>query len=87
MPSLLRKVIEFQGQDTEILSIRNRVRSDTGDEGWAIHTYGSLRYRGRVVVPHSVDLREKILREFHCSRFDVHPGIKKMYHELHCQYY
>ena len=33
MPSLLRRVIEFQGLDTEILSIRDRVQSDTGDEG------------------------------------------------------
>ena len=87
MPSLLNKVIEIQGQDTEILSIRDRVRLVTGDEGWAIHTNGSLRYRGRVVVPQSVYLREKILREFHCSCFDVHPGGKKMYHDLHRQYY
>ena len=34
----------------------------------------SLRYRGRVVVPRSADLREEILMEFHCSRFAVHPS-------------
>ena len=50
-PSLLSMVIESQGQDAEILSIRDRVQSGVGDEGWAIHTDGSLRYRGRVVVP------------------------------------
>ena len=49
-PSLLSRVIESQGQDTKILSIKDQVRLDTGDEGWAIHTDGSLRYRGRVVV-------------------------------------
>ena len=54
----------------------------TGDEGWAIHTDGSVRYRGRVVVPLSVDLRVEILREFHCSRFVMHPGGTKMYHDL-----
>ena len=54
-PSLLSKVIESQGQDVEIVSIRNRVQSGTTDEGWAIHTDGSLRYRGRVVVPQSMD--------------------------------
>ena len=42
-PSLLSKVIEPQGQDTEVVSIRDRVRSGMGDEGWAIHTDGSLR--------------------------------------------
>ena len=86
-PSLLSRVIESQGQDTKILSIRDRVRSDTSDEGWVIHTNGSLRYRGRVVVPQSVDLREDILREFHCSRFAVHSGGTKMYHDLRRQYY
>ena len=46
---------------------------------WAIHTYGSLRYRGQVVVPQLTDLREEILQDFHCSRFVVHPSGTKMY--------
>ena len=86
-PFLLSKVIEFQGKDTKILSIRDRVRTDTGEEGWAIHTDGSLRYRGWVMVPKSSDLREEILKEFHCSHFVVHPGGMKMYHDLRRQYY
>ena len=87
LPSLLSRVIEFEGQNVEIASIRDRVQSGIGDEGWAIHTDGSLRYRGRVVVPHLTDLREEILREFHCSRFSVHPGGMKMYRDLRHQYY
>ena len=87
LPSLLSRVIEFEGQNAEIASIRDRVQSGIGDEGWAIHTDGSLRYRGRVVVPHLTDLREEILREFHCSRFSVHPGGMKMYRDLRHQYY
>ena len=42
----------------------------------------SLRYRGRVAVPQSADLREEILREFYCSHFPVHPSGTKMYHDL-----
>ena len=86
-PSLLSRVIESQWQDVEILSIRDQVQSGTGDEGWTVHTDGSLRYRGRVVVPQLTDLREEILREFHCSRFVVHPGGTKMYQDLRSQYY
>ena len=86
-PSLLGRVIELQGQDVEILSIRDWVLSGTGDEGWTIHSDDSFRYKGRVVVPQLDDLREKILKEFHCSRFAVHPGGTKMYHDLSCQYY
>ena len=86
-PSLLSRVIESPGQDIEIVSIRDRVQSVTGDKGWAIHTDGSLRYKGRVVVPQLIDFRDKILREFHCSRFAVHPGGTKMYYDLRHQYY
>ena len=50
-PSLLSRVIESQGQEAEIVSIRDQVHSGAGGEGWTIHTVGSLRYRGRVVVP------------------------------------
>ena len=93
-PSLLRRVIESHGRDIEIMSIRDHVLSDIGDElsdigdeGWAIHTYGSLRYRGWVVVPQSEDLKEEILKEFHCSHFSIYPIHTKMYHDLPHQYY
>ena len=86
-PSLLSIMIESQGQDAEIVSIRDRVQSSTGEEGWTIHIDGSLRYRGRVVVPPLTDLREEILREFHCSQLVMHPGGTKMYYDLRCQYY
>ena len=87
MPSLLSRVIESKGQDAEILSIRDRVQSSMDDKGWAIHTYGILRYRGWVMVPQLIELREEILREFNYSRFAVHPGGIKMYGDLRCQYY
>ena len=64
------------------MSIRDRVQSSTYDEGWTVHANVSLRYRGQVVVPQLTDLREEILREFHYSRFDVHPGGMKMYQDL-----
>ena len=32
--------------------------------------------------PQLTDLREEILREFHCSCFAVHPGYTKMYCDL-----
>ena len=79
-PSLLSRVIESQGQYAE--SIKDQVQSGTGDESWTVHADGSLRYRGRVVVPQLTNLREEILREFHCSRFTVHPGGTKMYQDL-----
>ena len=64
------------------MAIRDRVQSGTSDEGWAIHTDGSLQYKGRVVVPQLIEMREDILMEFHCSRFSMHPGGTKMYRDL-----
>ena len=58
-PSILSRVIESQGQDDEIVSIRDRVQAGTGDEGWAIHTDGSLRYWGRILVPQLAKLRDE----------------------------
>ena len=86
-PSLLSGVIKSQGQDAEIVSVKDRVQSGTGDEGWTVHADDSLRYRGRVVVPQLTDLREEILREFHYSRFSVHLGGTNMYQDLRHQYY
>ena len=48
---------------------------------------GSLWYRGRVMVPQLADMREEILMEFSCSRFAMHPGGTKMYHDIRRQYY
>ena len=45
-PSLISKVIESQGKDVEISSIRDQVQAGTGGEGWTIYMDGSLRYRG-----------------------------------------
>ena len=51
-----------------------------------MHTDVSLWYMGWVVVLELADMREEILREFHCSRFVVHLGGTKMYHGLRRQY-
>ena len=34
------------------------------------------------MVPQLTDLREETLKEFHCSRFAMHPGGTKMYCDL-----
>ena len=39
------------------------------------------------MVTQLAELREEILREFHCCRFVVHLGGTKMYHDLCLQYY
>ena len=52
-------------QGIMVSSSRYVVHAGTGDEGWVIHTDDSLRFRGHIMVPQFVELREEILKEFH----------------------
>jgi hypothetical protein len=43
---------------------------------------GTLWFEDRLVVPKDLELRKKILDEAHLSKFSIHPGSNKMYHDL-----
>ncbi|XP_070018019.1 uncharacterized protein [Nicotiana sylvestris] len=47
---------------------------------------GVLRMQGRICVPNVGGLRELILEETHSSRYSIHPGAAKMYHDLRQHY-
>ena len=48
---------------------------------------GVLRIGGRVCVPKVGDLIRLILKEAHCTRYSIHPGVAKMYHDLSQHYW
>ncbi|XP_070013922.1 uncharacterized protein [Nicotiana sylvestris] len=43
---------------------------------------GTQRYQGRLCVPDIEGLRERIMAEAHTSKYSVHPGSTKIYHDL-----
>jgi hypothetical protein len=43
---------------------------------------GILWFEDRLVVPKNRDLKKEILDEAHLSKFSMHPGSTKMYHDL-----
>ena len=43
---------------------------------------GVLRYQGRLCFPNVDDLRNRIQEEAHGSRYSIHLGSTKMYHDL-----
>jgi hypothetical protein len=43
---------------------------------------GILWFEDRLVVPKNGDLKKIILDEAHLSKFSMHPGSTKMYHDL-----
>jgi hypothetical protein len=48
---------------------------------------GVLWFEDRLVVPKNLKLRNKILDEAHLSKFSMHPGSNKMYHDLRSLYW
>ncbi|KAI3797484.1 hypothetical protein L1987_32741 [Smallanthus sonchifolius] len=48
---------------------------------------GLLYFLDRIWVPNRNDLREFLMTEAHKSRYSIHPGADKMYHNLQPQYW
>ena len=48
---------------------------------------GLWRFKDRIIVPDVVTLRQYILKEAHKSRFFIHPGSTKMYHDLKAMFW
>jgi hypothetical protein len=48
---------------------------------------GTLWFKERLVVPRREALKKKILGEAHTSRYSIHPGSTKMYHDLRQQFW
>jgi hypothetical protein len=48
---------------------------------------GTLWFKERLVVPMREALKNKILDEAHTSRYSIHPGSTKMYHDLWQQFW
>ncbi|XP_075483798.1 uncharacterized protein LOC142523951 [Primulina tabacum] len=85
-PQILSKIKATQKTDPHIHRLKELSR--TGQtEKFSVASDGSLRFNGRLVVPNLIDLKEVILKEAHCSRHSIHPGIRKMYHTLRAHYW
>jgi hypothetical protein len=52
-----------------------------------IDEQGVVKYKNRLVVPKSDELRRKILDEPHQSKLSIHPKSNKMYHDLRQLYW
>ncbi|KAI3814080.1 hypothetical protein L1987_18825 [Smallanthus sonchifolius] len=48
---------------------------------------GLLYFLDRIWVPNRNDLQEFLMTEAHKSRYSIHPGVDKMYHNLRSQYW
>ena len=84
---LLEQIVIEQRQDvSEILHIKKLIVEGRGLH-FSIDDQGVMRFKNRLVVPSSEELRRKILDEAHHSKLSIHPGSNKMYHDLRHLYW
>jgi hypothetical protein len=87
-PTLRGEIIAAQKNDAGMAHIKRRIQE--GDPKVAcFHEYaeGTLWFKDRLVVPKKEALKKKILDEAHMSRYSIHPGSTKMYHDLRQQFW
>ena len=66
--------------------MHSRIMAGDAVEGWSIHSNGGIHFLNKLYVPNDAQVKEEVMKEAHHSRFTVHPGETKMYHDLRRQY-
>jgi hypothetical protein len=83
VPTLWDEIIAAQKNDEGMGHMKQRMKE--GDPKVACFredAEGTLWFEERLVVPKKEALKKKILDEAHTSRYSIHPGGTKMYHDL-----
>ncbi|XP_070042769.1 uncharacterized protein [Nicotiana tomentosiformis] len=79
--SLVTEVKEHQYEDL-VLAHYSDTTPQKEKTPFAIIRDGVLRYRGRLCVPNVAGLRRQVIGETHYSRYSIHLGATKMYHDI-----
>jgi hypothetical protein len=82
-PTLRGEIIAAQKNNVGMAHIKRRIQE--GDPKVACFckdAKGTLWFKDRLVVPRKEALKKKILDEAQTSRYSIHPGSTKMYHDL-----
>ena len=79
---LLEQIIQEQKEDPEEIPHIRKLMAEGRGPHFSIDEQGVVRYKDRLVVPFSEELRRKILNEAHHSKLSIYPGSNKMYHDL-----
>ena len=82
----LDKVKGKQFADEKLSRIRDMILQGEAKEA-VIDEEGVLRIKVRVYVPRVDDLIHIILTEAHSSRYSIHPGATKIYHDIMQHYW
>jgi hypothetical protein len=87
-PTLQEQIIVAQLSDKGVQIIKEMLNQKVDQyKCFRQDNKGILWFEDRLVVPKNPELRKKILDEAHLSKFSMHPGSKKMYHDLRSLYW
>jgi hypothetical protein len=82
-PTLLDQIIMAQLGDKGVQIIKENLNQKVGKyKFFRQDSKGILWLDDKLVVPKNTDLKKKILDEAHLSKFSMHSGSTKMYHDL-----
>jgi hypothetical protein len=83
---LLQKIIDAQRSDKGMRHIHEKIKAGKAN-CFRKDDQGIVWFNNRIVVPKGDDVRQQILDEAHLSRYSIHPGSTKMYHDLKQHYW
>jgi hypothetical protein len=83
---ILQRIIDAQKDDEGMKHIREKIRAGTA-KCFKEDDQSVVWFNNRIVVPKNEELRQQILNEAHLSRYSIHPGSTKMYHDLKQHYW
>ena len=81
---LVEKIKSAQFQDPKLVKIKESVEKERVKDFDLVN--GVLRFKGRLCVPNTEEIRKDLLREAHNLVYASHPGGTKMYHDLKGNY-
>jgi hypothetical protein len=86
-PVLRGEIIEAQSIDTRVVHIKRRLtKGDSKVNCFRVDEEGTLWFKDRLVVSKNHGLHKKIFDEAHTSKYFIHSGSTKMYHDLNAQF-
>jgi hypothetical protein len=82
-PTLRGEIIAVQKNDARMAHINRRIQEgDPKVDCFREDAEGTLWFKDTLFVPRKEALKKNILDEAHTSRYPIHSGSTKMYHDL-----
>jgi hypothetical protein len=78
---LLLRIMDAQKNDEDMKHIHEKIEARKA-KCFRKDDQGMVWFNNRIVVPKNEEIRQQILDEAHLSRYSIHPGSTKMYHDL-----